>query len=93
VAEAELWLVSQVLLRDVDISTALVIPETDTGIEIVLRLEQQQSSTGDNSASWYVFSVESLSEGRWVSHCRGKISAGPEVTDKYEHPVIPSLLT
>ncbi|KKK26873.1 putative polyketide synthase, partial [Aspergillus rambellii] len=96
VAEAESRPVGQVLLRDVDISTALVIPETDTGVEIILRLEQQQQQqllTGDNSTSWYAFSVESLSEGKWVSHSRGKISAGPEVTDKYEHPVIPSLLT
>ncbi|KAF4176549.1 hypothetical protein CNMCM8927_000723 [Aspergillus lentulus] len=97
VAETEQWQVGQVRLRDVDISTALVVPESEAGVEIVLRLDvlAHQQPTAGNSTPWYAFSVESLSEGKWVSHCRGKISASPDDCDKdqYEHPVEPSRLT
>jgi hypothetical protein len=36
VAEMEQWQVGQVRLHDVDISTALVVLETEAGVEIVL---------------------------------------------------------
>lgn len=97
VADAEQWPVGQVLLRDVNISTALVVPETDAGVEIVLRLDAlaDEQLGVDNTTPWYAFSVESLSDRKWVSHCRGKISSGPENPEKgqCDHPVDPSRLT
>lgn len=56
-----------VKFRDVDIKKALIIPETDDGIEIHTRL---QSSGGSD---WYAFSVESVDDGRWTIHSTGKI--------------------
>ncbi|KAI9370402.1 hypothetical protein BJX61DRAFT_96291 [Aspergillus egyptiacus] len=95
VAEADDWPLGQVLLRDVDISTALVVPEADDGVTIVLRLDVlPQQGVAENGSPWYGFSVESLSEGKWVSHCRGKITGGPEdVNAVSEHPVDTSRLT
>ena len=61
-----------VTLRDVAIKTALVIPETDNGIEVQLRF--RQSSKSSLESSWYSFVVESISEGGWTSHCEGIIS-------------------
>ena len=61
-----------VTLRDIAIKTALVIPETDNGIEVQLRF--QQSPKSDLKTSWYSFVVESISEGGWTSHCEGIIS-------------------
>lgn len=82
-----------VTLRDVDIKTALVVPDTDEGIEIVVRLISDTSSTL-NSHAW---SVESLSEDKtWTVHCEGKISAGDSVDHGLElppHPVDESALT
>ena len=57
-----------VTLRDVDIKTALVIPEKDNGIEIQLRLQEL-------SETWYSFAVESITDDQWTIHCEGRIAA------------------
>lgn len=78
-----LWQISEthirssdhVTLRDIDISTALVVDGADSGVEIQLRLEQVPQRNSEKEA-WYSFAVESLSKsGDWVVNCRGKISA------------------
>ncbi|KAJ5958028.1 polyketide synthase-nonribosomal peptide synthetase [Penicillium vulpinum] len=74
ISETEGLPFEEVLLRDVDISTALVVPDTDSGVEVQLRLDLLPQQASDIS-TWYSFSVESLSEGDWVSHCRGRISS------------------
>ncbi|KAJ3578773.1 hypothetical protein NPX13_g1790 [Xylaria arbuscula] len=61
-----------VTLRDVDIRTALVIPDDDDGVEVVLNLQAPTEPTSD----WYNFSVESPgTDGEWTIHCNGRISA------------------
>ncbi|KAI1424281.1 hypothetical protein F5Y12DRAFT_753061 [Xylaria sp. FL1777] len=61
-----------VKLRDVDIRTALVIPDDDDGIEVILNLQ----SPADPTSNWYTFSVESPgADGEWTVHCNGRISA------------------
>ena len=61
-----------VKLRDVDIRTALVVPDDDDGVEVLLNLQVPTEPTSD----WYNFSVESPgADGEWTIHCNGRISA------------------
>jgi NADPH:quinone reductase-like Zn-dependent oxidoreductase len=69
---------SKVTLRDLDISTALVIPDNDDGIEVHFRL-QKASDAGTKSQIWYSFSVESISGGQWTLHSRGLIASSTEI--------------
>ncbi|KAH7311404.1 hypothetical protein B0I35DRAFT_357003 [Stachybotrys elegans] len=76
-----------VTLRDIDIKTALVVPDDDDGVEIVVRLHVT------NEPNWYTFAVESHGEGGWTSHCEGKLSATQMSTSERKHPVVESTLT
>ncbi|KAI1121261.1 hypothetical protein F5Y10DRAFT_256700 [Nemania abortiva] len=59
-------------MRDVNIKTALAVPDDDDGVEVITNLE----SPADPSSSWYKFSVESPgADGEWTVHCNGRISA------------------
>ncbi|KAI0424099.1 hypothetical protein F5Y09DRAFT_154094 [Xylaria sp. FL1042] len=61
-----------VKLRDIDIRTALVIPDDDDGVEVILNLQSPTEPT----SNWYAFSVESPgADGEWTVHCNGRISA------------------
>lgn len=64
--------VDGVTVRDVAIKQALIIPDTDEGVEIQTRL--LESSRSSSSAAWYSFAVESISNGRWTVHCEGLIT-------------------
>lgn len=57
-----------VTLRNVAIDKALALPDNDEGVEVVISL----SATGSGS---YSFSVESMSDGDWVLHSQGSVSA------------------
>ena len=85
-----------VALRDIRIQTALIVPETDDGVEIHTRLERLEGP-GD----WYAFTVESVaaaadddsgSDGGdkdvWTRHSTGKIRARPRETPN-ETPACP----
>lgn len=84
-----------VTLRDVDIKTALVVPDNDDGVEIITRLQEPKNT--DSEDSWQTFSVESLAaNGEWTVHCDGRISAShkPSVRmSRQEVPVDESILT
>ena len=83
-----------VTLRDVDIKTALVIPEQDSGIEIQLRFQEKMMA--EKLTTWYSFAVESITDGRWTIHCEGRIAANhslPKSPRKLESPVNLSNLT
>lgn len=73
VSEVQGSKVNGVTLRDMKISTALIIPETDEGVEIQLRLQESPKSTA--TSAWYSFAVESIANGRWTLHCEGFIAA------------------
>ncbi|KAI1146399.1 hypothetical protein F4825DRAFT_456522 [Nemania diffusa] len=61
-----------VKLRDIDIKTALVVPDDDDGVEVIIKLESPTEPT----STWYNFSVESPgADGEWTVHCNGRISA------------------
>ncbi|KAI0836869.1 putative polyketide synthase [Hypoxylon sp. FL0890] len=76
-----------VTIRDVDIKTALVIPDTADGVETVVVLEAIAGS------DWHSFSVESFAENKWSLHCEGRISATHKPVVAGEHPVKESALT
>ena len=83
-----------VTLRDINIKTALVIPETDDGVEIQVHLQRVADTT--DKGSWHMFVVESLVDGHWSTHCDGMIGANINVkpTEKdYTTPVTLSKLT
>lgn len=83
-----------VTLRDVDIKTALVIPEKDSGIEIQLRF--QELPMAEKTTTWYSFAVESITDELWTTHCEGRIAANhnlPISPRKLESPVNLSKLT
>lgn len=83
-----------VTLRDVDIKTALVIPEKDNGIEIQLRF--QELAMVEKTTMWYSFAVESITDERWTTHCEGRIAANhnlPTSPRKLDSPVSLSKLT
>ena len=64
-----------VILRDVNIKAALVVPETDDGIEIQTNLNKVSQKESDDI--WYEFTVESIESGVWTIHSEGRIRANP----------------
>lgn len=77
-----------VTLRDVNIKTALVIPDNNDGVETILRLQ-----TATDSSDWHCFAAESCANGVWTVHCEGKISAVHKPITLGEPPVDDSALT
>ncbi|KAL8735777.1 MAG: hypothetical protein Q9166_000641 [cf. Caloplaca sp. 2 TL-2023] len=77
-----------VTLRDVNIKTALVIPDNNDGVETILRL---QTATG--KTDWHFFAVESLVDGMWTVHCEGRISAVHKPLILAETSVVESALS
>lgn len=61
-------------LRNVDIKTALKIPEDQHGVEVMLSLELASGSTA-KSPSWTRFSVSSVARDseQWTEHCTGQV--------------------
>ncbi|GAW25274.1 putative lovastatin nonaketide synthase [Rosellinia necatrix] len=83
--EAENLCFEGVSIRDVDIHTALVVPDGD-GIEIVTCLH----TTDDQD---YTFTLESVLSGEWTLHCKGKISAASKSIASRDYPVEEEALT
>lgn len=74
-----------VSVRDLDIYTALVVPEGEE-VEIITTLH----TTDDKN---YTFTLESVESKQWTLHCRGKISATSEPIVARDHPVEEAALT
>lgn len=60
--------------REVDIDTALRIPEDDYGIEIILSMEFMDTSTA-KAPAWARFTVASVARNsnEWTQHCTGLV--------------------
>ncbi|KAI1827695.1 hypothetical protein F4861DRAFT_492206 [Xylaria intraflava] len=62
-------------LRDVDIVSALTIPEGAAGVETQLCLRRCSEKELDHE-NWYSFELSSLGSGdSWIQHCTGYVSA------------------
>lgn len=74
-------------LRNVDIKTALKIPEDQHGVEIMLSLELT-SENAAHAPSWTSFSVSSVARDsdQWTEHCTGQVKL--EVSDAVETRII-----
>ncbi|KAK1992807.1 hypothetical protein LX36DRAFT_662075 [Colletotrichum falcatum] len=61
-------------LRNVDIKTALKIPEDQHGIEVMLSLELPDQATA-REPTWASFSVSSVARDsdQWTEHCTGQV--------------------
>lgn len=87
ICEDKAFELAGITLRDVDIKTALVIPDNDDGIEIQVRVNHTKS---DKVTPGYTFAVESLSNDMWTLHYDGTISPVPaslDVVKDLSHPV------
>ncbi|OJJ74811.1 hypothetical protein ASPBRDRAFT_193503 [Aspergillus brasiliensis CBS 101740] len=58
-------------LKDFEFQQGLVIPDTDYGTEIMTQLSRQSNK----GSGWYTFTVESLLDNQWTTHCSGLITA------------------
>ncbi|KAK3945108.1 hypothetical protein QBC46DRAFT_445535 [Diplogelasinospora grovesii] len=59
-----------VVLANMDIRKALIVPDSDEGIEVHTRLEKKHKSD-----DWYAFTVEPVAQGSgvWTLHSKGEI--------------------
>lgn len=65
--------VNNYVLRDISIKKALVTPEDDTGIEVLMNM---RPATFSGDGSWWEFNVSSINqEGITTDHMTGSISA------------------
>lgn len=82
-----------VTVRNVSLKTALVVPETDNGIETQFRMNKMADLT-TATTTWYAFAVESVTDGIWTTHCTGRIAANVAARPtKLESPVDTAALT
>lgn len=58
-------------LRDISIKTALVIPDDDDGVEVLLNLRNVGMDGGNK---WYGFSIKSISNDIWTEHSSGLVA-------------------
>ena len=69
------------VLREVNITRALLIPNDSQGVETVFSLRPYPQSARSSSAIWNEFRVFSVSSsGDWGEHCRGIMSVQPHVS-------------
>ena len=62
-------------IRNLYISRALVVPETEDGVEVVLSMRPSSVSSLGSSDTWNEFCIFSYSvETSWTEHCRGLIA-------------------
>ncbi|KAF2846077.1 putative polyketide synthase [Plenodomus tracheiphilus IPT5] len=81
--------VDSVTFRDVAIKVALVIPETDDGIEMQLNLNNIDDT-------WFNFTIETYYDDVWNLHCQGSIAANyreQKSLEQHSHPVDLAKLT
>ncbi|KAK4153322.1 hypothetical protein C8A00DRAFT_33947 [Chaetomidium leptoderma] len=71
--------VAEYRVRDLAISRALVVPQTEEGVEVVLSMRPAPTSSVGSSDRWSEFRVFSYVEADgWAEHCRGLVSVVEE---------------
>jgi hypothetical protein len=70
--------VNGVDFRDISIEKALLVPDTDDGIETHTRLQ-------DPVDGWMSFTVESLENDLWTVHCKGQIRCSLDTQPGLQH--------
>nr|ALQ32881.1 putative polyketide synthase [Fusarium miscanthi] len=73
-------------IRDVSISRALVVPQTDEGVEVVFSMRPSPTSSVGSSDTWSEFRIFSHTPaGGWMEHCRGLVSVFHESQTRVMH--------
>lgn len=73
------------VLEDVDMSTAIVVPSHEHGIEMQLMMAEDEREHDDNQRKFTIFSRSR--EGAWTKHGTGKVAISTSVPEKLEsHP-------
>ncbi|KAJ4011786.1 hypothetical protein NW752_004187 [Fusarium irregulare] len=66
--------------RNIDIASALIIPDTNEGIEAQLQLRSCDKDKTLGCEGWYEFQISSVTTtDEWSHHCRGFISASTSI--------------
>lgn len=60
-----------VRFQDTSFKLAMVIPDTDDGLEVQLRLQPVTKSSKEIEPIWHGFVVESSADGRWQIRSEG----------------------
>lgn len=62
-------------IRNLSLKSALVIPESGAGVEVILDLDATKSEQPKGKATWYVFRISSVADSAetWTEHCSGII--------------------
>lgn len=60
-------------ISNLTIMQALVIPESDLGVEMVTTLHQLVINNHKTSDAWYEFTISSGSSNQWTKHCTGRV--------------------
>ena len=69
------FLASICTIRDISMMNALVVPDTEDGIEIIFSLRPEPISSINSSTHWNEFRIFSYTkDGECQEHCRGKVS-------------------
>ncbi|KAE8384250.1 putative polyketide synthase [Aspergillus alliaceus] len=66
-------------LRDIDIMNALVLPDSEMGVEVQLQLRRCSDRELDHEG-WYQFELCSLAsaDAPWIEHCKGYVAVETE---------------
>lgn len=68
-------------LREISISRALVVPEADEGVEIVLSMRCPPQDGSSPAGVWSEFCIFSYTaDGGWAENCRGLVSVSAQAT-------------
>lgn len=74
-----------VRLHDIAIDEALILPEGEEGVEIMITLTKTDTR-------WFSFSVETMIDGHWIVHCNGKMTGTGDFSTTRDHAVDETLL-
>ncbi|EEP76468.1 hypothetical protein UREG_01317 [Uncinocarpus reesii 1704] len=63
-------------LRDVSITTALNVPDTKQGVEVMISMSRMDESSREKSKIWWNFRIASFNPtgDEWIEHCTGYIT-------------------
>ncbi|KAL7775796.1 hypothetical protein CFE70_009640 [Pyrenophora teres f. teres 0-1] len=75
--------VGEYRLREVNISRALVVPDSDEGVETSFSMRCRSNTSRSSSDAWHEFTIYSYTtDGGWVENCNGLLSVtGQTATD------------
>ncbi|KAE8167506.1 polyketide synthase [Aspergillus tamarii] len=85
---------SSVLLRNITISSPLVLDNSDMGTEVLVELHAPMTSAKSRSGTWYEFTIFSYQARQGcVEHCTGQVCFGDEPQESKAYDSVQQLLS